>query len=277
MHLRLALISLLAAPGCESETSCRGHQPVPCFEVEGGRYLVLEPPGPVAGPAPILVWFHGYGRSAEKTLDRPWMRQGLERHGVTGILLDGLNHTWNHVGSPSQGSRDDLAYLDAVMADVRDRFDVDPNRTWLSGHSQGGSMAWDAACYRGADFSAAFPASGTFWEPLPATCTDGPVELRHSHGLQDTTMPLEGRAIGSWQQGNVFEGIEVWKAVDDCPEDPDQIVQDGPYACQVWDRCTSGKQLSLCLYDGPHLVPDGWLGANLRWAEERALLREAGR
>ena len=62
--------------------------------------------------------------------------------------------------------------------------------------------------------------------------------------------------------------------MDGCPEEPDQIVPDGPYSCQVWDQCSSGKQLALCLYDGPHLVPDGWLGANLRWAEARAALRQ---
>ena len=190
--------------------------------------------------------------------------------GVLGVFPDGVDGSWGHVGSPSQ-DRDELAFLDEVMADLEARFDLDPTRRWVSGHSQGGSMAWDAACYRGDHFTGLMPNAGAFWEPLPETCPAGPMTLRHTHGTNDRTVPLEGRAIGRWQQGDVFEGLAIWRAVNGCAEAPDRTVEEGPSTCQVWDAsCASGEEIWLCLHDGEHAAPAGWAGRVLDWAEQTA-------
>ena len=48
-------------------------------------------------------------------------------------------------GSPSQ-ARDELAFMDAVRADLLARWPIEPNRILVTGFSQGGSMVWDLAC-----------------------------------------------------------------------------------------------------------------------------------
>lgn len=258
-------ILLLALTGCDRR--CSGvNVDDPCYEVESGRYVVLEPDDPPDGPLAAVVWFHGYGGSAEKMTRRGWFRRSLNQRGVVGIVMDGVNNTWAHVGSPSN-RRDEIAYLGEVLDDANRRYDLDEDRLWVSGFSQGGSMAWDAACYSGGRFAAAFPASGAFWDPLPEACPAGPITLRHTHGRNDTTVPLEGRPIGgAWRQGDVPTGIDLWRRTNGCAEQPDREVIDGPSTCQVWDRCDSGEDLWFCLYDGQHKTPDGWMGRNLDWA-----------
>lgn len=265
----LPLLSLSAAMvGCQSGTACDGDQPLPCFTVEGGRYLVVEPTGDA--PVASLLWFHGYGGSAAGQADKDWLVEAMRSRSILGVLMDGIDGSWSHVGSPAE-ARDELAFIDAVVADLDARYDVDPDRRWVSGHSQGGSMAWDAVCYRGRHFTAGFPAAGAFWDPLPDLCPSGPIALRHTHGLADNTVPLEGRPIGTnAHQGNVYDGIGIWRTVNGCAVEPDAVEADGPTTCQIWSSCDAGTELRFCLHDGGHGVPDGWADRNFAWAEDQA-------
>ena len=234
-----------------------------CYAVEGGEYLVDVPADWNGEDAlPALVYFHPYSGSADSSRAKSWMAEAAER-GYLVIFPDGLSGTWSHVGSPSD-ARDELAFLDAVLADAAERWPLGPLHT--AGFSQGGSMSWDAACYRGERFTTAFPIAGAFWEPLPATCS-APLHFRHTHGTADSVVPLEGRAIGDSQQGDVLEGIAVWRAVNGCAEEPDRTEEGASGSCQIWESCTSGRTVTLCLHGGGHEIPEGWLAESLDWVE----------
>ena len=127
-------------------------------------------------------------------------------------------------------------------------------------------MAWDIACYRGYQFSAFIPASGAFWEPLPNACETS-VNLRHTHGTDDGTVPMEGRPIGQYQQGDVEQGIALWRTINGCSDSPDDTVTDNATTCSTWSNCTSGNLLQLCLHEGGHEMPTLFLPDNLDWVE----------
>ncbi|MEL6344221.1 MAG: hypothetical protein AAFV53_13965 [Myxococcota bacterium] len=226
--------------------------------VDGGRYLSFAPKD--AGEQ-VLIYFHPYNSTPEAARERSWMQEGLREYGVVGVFPEGVNRTWAHTGSPSD-ARDELAFFDAVVSDVRERWS--PETVFVSGFSQGGSMAWDVACYRGDEIDAVFPVSGAFWEPLPETCPTA-VRLRHTHGTSDQTVPMSGRPIGSSRQGDVVAGMAVWQRTNGCAQDAVEEVIEGPSTCQVWS-CASGREVQLCLHNGGHRPPEGWLDRNLGWA-----------
>lgn len=256
----------LSACNGEDELRCQEGS-TRCHEVESGRYLALEPEGwDGVSELPSLVYFHGHGGSAGGTAaSADWLVDGVSAWGGLLILPDGYHNSWSHMGSPEQ-YRDEEVFVDQVMADAAARWPLSDTR-YVSGFSSGGSMAWDVACLRGDDFTAFLPMSGSFWEPLPTECPTGPVSLRHTHGTADTIMPLEGRAIGDAHQGDVFEGMALWRSFDGCAEEPDATVVEGLVTCQLWTTCSSGAQLALCLHDGKHAPPDGWIDHALPWAD----------
>lgn len=248
-----------AAAPCSPESPC---------EVADGSYLAAAPPNwDGERPLPAVVFFHGWQASAGQVLNNAALIGRLHEAGQLVILPDGRNKTWAHVGSPSQ-RRDEIPFIASVLEDAKARFPIDPDRLWVSGFSQGSSMAWDVACYLGGSFTAFAPVAGAFWEPLPEACPGGPVDLRHIHGTADQVVPMAGRPIaGIYRQGDVHEGMAVLRATDQCPSAPSAVVEDEGLTCEVWRDCESGKELQLCLHGGGHEMPEGWLDGTLGWLE----------
>lgn len=237
----------------------------PCQVADGQYYVVMPPDWDGRSRLPAAVYFHGWQSSGAATLRNRTLVQAFTERGHILVLPDGRDKTWAHVGSPSQ-ARDELAFLDAVRADLLARWPVDPDRLWATGFSQGGSMVWDLACYRGRDYSAFAPVSGAFWEPLPADCLSGPVDLRHVHGRADRVVPLAGRVIAQrYRQGDVAEGLALWRRVDGCPAAPARVLESGPLHCRVWGPCAEANELRLCLHEGGHVRLNGWVARADAW------------
>jgi len=228
----------------------------PC-RVEAGTYRTAAPPAwNGTTPLGLLVAFHGYAASGEAMLADGRLRELAAAHDRLLVAPDGAanargRRSWAHRGSPSQ-NRDDLAFLDAVLADVRRRFPLAEVAPVVFGFSQGGSMVWDLACRRGAAFGRYLAVAGGFWEPMPADCASPVGALVHVHGLDDAVVPLEGRPIGErWRQADIFDGFERFVAAAGCAATPDRLDRRGALHCRSWLSCDAGE-LALCLHTGGH-------------------------
>jgi predicted esterase len=116
-----------------------------------GRYLI-DTPGS-AGPAPILVGFHGYGEGAEAQLERMRRIPGAERWLL--VSIQGLHRFYQRRANQVVASwmtrqdrdlaiADNLAYVAAVMDAVAGDYPGAP-RLVFSGFSQGVAMTFRAA------------------------------------------------------------------------------------------------------------------------------------
>lgn len=237
----------------------------PC-EVDAGQYLAFAPDAwDGRAPLPTFVHFHGYSRSAAD-MARSSFIDKAHPLGALVIFPIGVNETWAHTGSPSS-ARDELTFIDQVVADALARLPVDRDRIVVSGFSQGGSMAWEVACRRPELATAFAPASGGFWEPLPDDCDVAPgLRLRHEHGTSDTTVPMEGRALGGrYTQGDIRAGLARLRVAAGCAGTVRTIREEGR-TCQVWSDCGTDGEVQLCLHDGGHRMTDGWHEATWSWA-----------
>lgn len=116
-----------------------------------GRYLVQSPTNDA--PSPLLVGFHGYGEHAGQHL-----RELSSIPGTDGWLLVSVQAlhrfyerksgtvvcSWMTSEDREQMIRDNLAYVDSVVATVSDAYDTTSTVVY-SGFSQGVAMAYRAA------------------------------------------------------------------------------------------------------------------------------------
>ena len=122
--------------------------------VPGGYYLAAEPPDwDRKSPLGLVVYFHGWNASPEGTFRNGAMVRGVTRRGALFVAPFAETGYWRQIGKDrAEGGRDELAYVRAVMNDVRKRWPINERRTMASGFSRGASMVWNVACYAGQEF-----------------------------------------------------------------------------------------------------------------------------
>ena len=268
MRLAVFLAILLLAAPVRGDVGCSPD----CSVAEGSYAIALPPAGD--GPFPVLMHLHGMGGtgagvlrggSARAALARgyaviaPTGWQPVSRYPKNWGVADGRNYT-----------RDDIAFLRDVLDDAAARAPLDTGRVLLSGFSRGGSMVWDMAC-QAPDFARAYaPVAGAFWEPLPERCA-APVDLFHTHGWLDRTVPLEGRVLGggALTQGDVWASLFILRGTNGCTNrQPEKGSAEGGIWLREWSDCASGR-IDLMLHPGGHGVPKGWADRALDWFEAR--------
>ncbi|MEM7509258.1 MAG: polyhydroxybutyrate depolymerase, partial [Pseudomonadota bacterium] len=114
------------------------------------------------------------------------------------------------------------------------------------------------------------PVAGAFWVPQITDCA-APVDLFHTHGWMDRTVPLEGRPIpgGEITQGDVFGALFTLREANGCVNrQPETGSTEGNRWWRNWSDCETGR-IDLMLHPGGHGVPKGWADAALDWFEAR--------
>ncbi len=235
-----------------------------------GTYRAVPPEGWDGKRAlPLVLYLHGYREDSAKIAANADLVAAVTALNALLVVPDGMGGGWSHVGAPSH-KRDDIAFLHRVVADAEERWPIDRARVFAAGFSIGGSMVWDLACHGANGFAAFLPFSGDFWTPYPEHCDTGPIELRHTHAVNDHTFPMAGRSLfGQFQQGDVHKGFAILEATDACGADFDREAQEGDLDCESWTKCGSGKQLEMCLHHGDHQIQPDWLHRSVEWALQR--------
>lgn len=269
---KILLVAACAAHFCSPASAACGESGVEPCHVASGDYRVAKPER-AAGPIPAIMFLHGYGGQARVTLNNPRLVAPFLARGYAVIAPQGLRRggdgppSWNF--RQGLGQRDELLFFQEVIADAADRHGVDPDRVILSGFSAGGFMVNYLACRSPKAFPAYAPVSGGFWRPHPQDCA-GPVRLFHTHGWNDSTVPLEGRILGggAFVQGDIFAGLEIWRRANQCVDPkPSGFSQTGPFLRRFWRDCAPDASLEFALFPGGHTLPDGWADMIIDWYE----------
>ncbi len=242
--LRMILLASLfpaAALACGPETDC---------EVEGGTYRIALPDAP--GPIPAIVYAHGYRGTAGGTMKDKGLRAMIADRGAALIALAAIGADWDLPNAPNliDDGRDEIAYLDRVVADAVLRFGIDPARVTVTGFSAGGMFVWNAVCERGDRYAGYVAMSGTFWKEAPAGCPAPAASVVHIHGSADTTVPIHGRTISTTRQGDAMTALSMYAKTNGFgpPGAPEDVAG---MTCKT-SADAKGHALDFCLFAGGH-------------------------
>ncbi|AXI47683.1 polyhydroxybutyrate depolymerase [Sulfitobacter sp. SK012] len=272
MKAKIIGIILTMLHATEAGAQDCGAADAPC-QIERGTYHVLLPD--TDAPRGAVVFLHGGGGRGAGILRTNIARQSLER-GFVFVAPNGEHpgarfpKNWAVRAKNFGHEKDDIAFLNDVMDDVSARYNVDRGRMLLSGFSRGGSMVWDVACFAHESARAYAPSAGAFWDDLPETC-EGPVDLFHTHGWNDRTVPLEGRPLfeNKIAQGDVWESLRILRATNGCTtRQPSRSVVEGDRWWKHWENCDAGR-IDLMLHPGGHGSPKNWAPTVLDWFDAR--------
>lgn len=162
MTLRLlALLGSIAAVAAAPLPTSRNWK----IDGENRSAIVFAPTIAKTQPSPLIFVFHGHGGTAELTARRSpfheeWPEaivvypQGLR---TPGVLTDFAGERTGWQMLPGGQADRDLHFFDAMLADLRHDYRIDPRRVFVTGHSNGGAFTYLLWAVRGDELTAVAP------------------------------------------------------------------------------------------------------------------------
>ena len=146
---------------------------------------------------PLLFNFHGYGMSANNQMSYGNMRAVADTAGFIlvypqGTLFGGSPH-WN-VGSWTLGSTaDDIGFTEAMIDTLAANYNIDLNRVYSCGYSNGGYFSFVLACQLSAEIAAIGSVGGTMSTETYNSCNPShPTPVVTIHGTDDAIVSYSG-------------------------------------------------------------------------------------
>lgn len=155
-------------------------------------------------PTPLVLSLHGAGGWGTMQKDISGWNGVADRHGVIVAYPSG------HGGSgPKVWSPEDVPFIGALIDSLQRAFNIDPDRIYVNGFSNGGGESYVLACTIGSRIAAIGLVGAARIERLEWCPDKRPTPLIDFHGTHDPAADYKGGK--SWV-GPVFPDVERWDA-----------------------------------------------------------------
>lgn len=220
--------------------------------------------------APLVIVLHGYTASGAQQESYFKLTAESDRRGFLYAMPDGTKNSrgerfWNATPACCDFGRtgvDDSGYLAGLIDTVSAQYSVDPGRVYVTGHSNGGFMAYRMACEHADKITAIVSLAGAMNDD-PTQCTPSrPVSVLEIHGTSDETIGYDGGANAGNSFPSVTTTLSDWRGYDGCADKADtsskplDLVTDLPGAETTVTayRCAKGSTVELwSVKDGKHV------------------------
>lgn len=219
-------------------------------------------------PAPLVFNFHGYTSTASQQM---WYGDFRAIADTAGFLivhpqgtLDGTGTTHFNVGWGGS-STDDVGFTDALIDSIAADYNIDLDRIYSTGMSNGGFMSFLLACELSNRFAAVASVTGSIAPAKLAACNpQHPTPIMQIHGDNDGTVPYTGGFGWSEAVSNV---VSYWNGYNNCNTTPivtnlpDVTVSDGStvehYLYVDGDNCVEVEHYKII--NGDHTWPGSFI------------------
>lgn len=235
-------------------------------------YHLYVPAALPAGPVPLLVAFHG-GTGSGTQFQKQSNFDGLaEANGFIVVFPDGVGlgpnadkfRTWNAgycCGTAAKQSVDDVAFIADLIDLITGEFEIDSDRIFAAGHSNGGIMAYRLACELSDRIVAIGLQAGSLG--VDECSPSQPVSVLHIHGTADQNHPITGgigaNSISNTDFRSAMFSVTAAAAAMGCESAPATSVDvaNPNLTVSSWTSCQQGAEVQLVAVFG---ASHAWMG-----------------
>jgi len=225
-----------------------------------------------AKPAPLVFSLHGGGGGMDYQANDSYYGQ-ISKSDQTGFvavfpngfskLKSGKFATWN-AGNCCAAARDedsdDVGFIRDIIKSLSAQLNVDRQRIFANGISNGGMMAYRLACEMPDVFRAIASVAGT---DNTKSCTPkAPISILHIHAKDDELELFDGGAGRKSAKVTSFvsvpDSVAKWVRLNSCNTTPKRVFENAGAYCDAYTQCRGGVEVKLCVTPtGGHSWPGG--------------------
>ncbi len=188
------------------------------------RSFILYIPEIYSGDeVPLIVNLHGYTSNAFEQMVYGDFRSIAD---TANFLLVHPMGTDDPSGNPYWnaefgGDTDDIGFLEALIDSLDVDYNIDLERVYFTGMSNGGFMSYTLACNLSNRIAAIASVTGTMQKSQLVTCSpQHPMPVMEFHGTADVVVPYDGNFL--W--ASTPEVIDYWCTYNQCISSPEVTV-----------------------------------------------------
>lgn len=176
-------------------------------------------------PSPLIVLLHGYTSSGAQQDSYMGFSKLADKYGFLFVAPDGdkepggnESRFWNATPACCDFYRtavDDSSYVLEIINTIKADYNVDANRVYLIGHSNGGFMSYRAAYEHSSTIAAIASLAGANHID-DREAPESPVHILQIHGTADETIAYAGSEIQGNKYPSAMETVTAWAAYNGC-------------------------------------------------------------
>ena len=201
------------------------------------RYYFIQQPHPEAeGLSSVLFNLHGYGSNALEqmaytnfndladTKENNFILIHPQGAPLNTVLTSSSSH-WNSGGWTIGSTVDDVDFINTIIELVSQKYNLNQERIYSTGMSNGGFMSYHLACNLSSKIAAIASVTGSMSIQTYESCNPShPTSILQVHGTIDSTVPFRGNSDLGMKSIN--DVMDYWKLYNACDTDPTSIVTD---------------------------------------------------
>lgn len=219
------------------------------------RTYKVHVPASYTGSAPVALALdiHGHALTADNQRTNSGQLQQSDQRGFIAVWPQGIGNSWNGNNCCTVAfnlNLDDVGFLRAVIGQIRARANINADKIYATGWSNGGGMSQRLACQAADLIRAAAPVA----HPLNTNqCTPSrPITVIAFHGTADTVIPYDGggnlpqQILGvplGWQGARA--SLAAWKLISNCSSQLSQVQLTGASRDETYTACNGGVRAGL--------------------------------
>ena len=211
------------------------------FEHDGlQREYLFHLPEEAPQNAPLLFVLHGYSDDAKSIRRYSKLNDIGDKNGFGVVYPRGTKDNWGlrfwNVGYTFHQdlSVNDSEFLMSLAEHLQTEYQLDANRTYMTGFSNGGDMSYMLACQKQDVFSAFVPVAGLMMQDWLQNCEPSkPKPIFAIHGTADDVTLYQGDLEDREGWGAYIgteEVIQFWKQKNLCQQTEEEVTMAGEYS-----------------------------------------------
>lgn len=187
------------------------------------REYIFYRPNNLPANAPLVFVLHGFTMTAQFMLDYTDINDLAGDNGFAvcypqGTLSDGGVTHWN--ANLTISNADDVGFLKELAIYLQAEYNLNPQRTFSCGFSNGGFMSYTLACEAPNVFRAIASVAGTMSRNTWNNCNPSePIPVLQISGVNDELVPIDGSmsSVGGWGGAPPMDTIiYYWANLNSC-------------------------------------------------------------